>query len=197
MKIHTYDLSCIREQSTWTEGSSSFWYSIIYREVLHNTLILCGYTIRKRYVELTEYNVCKKVRTKYFHIFHTRYRPTDCRETRHFHVSRGASNVPSCYTASWVIACMAHCCVVFWLHFCILYSFFFGWAWVLCVSGINLLPFYYILLVFWLVEISLVLDTNNAVASHRVSKVPSCSTASGVIARMAHCCVVSDFTFVF
>ena len=51
--------------------------------------------------------------------------------------------------------------------------------------------------VFWLVEISLVLDTNNAVASRRVSKVPSCSTASGVIVRMAHCCVVSDFTFVF
>ena len=65
------------------------------------------------------------------------------------------------------------------------------------MSGINLLPFYYILLVFWLVEISLVLDTNNVLASLGVSKVPSFSTASGVIARMAHCCVVSDFTVVF
>ena len=51
---------------------------------------------------------------------------------------------------------------------------------VLCVSGINLLPFYCILLVFWLVKISLVLDTNNAVASRGVSKMPSCSTASGL-----------------
>ena len=39
--------------------------------------------------------------------------------------------------------------------------------------------FYYILLVFRLVEISLVLDTNNAAASRGVSNVPSSSIASG------------------
>ena len=53
-------------------------------------------------------------------------------------------------------------------------SLFFGWAWVLCVSRINLHPLYYILLVFGLVEISLVLDTNNVLAVHPTGLLSLC-----------------------
>ena len=88
----------------------------------------------------------------------------------------------------------------------------FGWAWALCVSRISLHPLYYILLVFGLVEITLVLDTNNVLAVHPTGPLSlclltvrfgqlhspkgwSCVTASSMMTGMGKflCCSL-DFT---